>query len=1181
MTELGPGRPRERAGLKTRAVIACGGRESRRCNLYLKSLKLAGFKSFADRARLEFEPGVSVVVGPNGSGKSNVVDAIAWVMGTQSTRTLRTEKMEDVIFAGTAARPALGRAEVVLTFDNSDRSLPLDLDEVSISRRLFRDGTSEYAINGLECRLLDIQELLADSGVGRTQHVIVGQGQLDSILNARPEQHREVIEEAAGILKHRMRKDRAIRRLERTDADVLRLHDILRELTRQMRPLQRQAEAAERYDAVKAELRAGRLYLGGEELRQIRARLEAAVEEEQVASERIGHHRVELEGLEAALQALAEEAGQTGRDLDRDTAAAARLETAAERLQRIAQVAHERARSLRSRIQGAGERRRDLQEEARSLEIELAQSADQERRAQHEAELREHAVRSIEDQERALSEQDALPVEGALAMARGDLRSLDAEAARDERERHDLLRRRDVLVEQQQREQSEVERLKQEIRETDELTAAAQQVYEAARAVSAKEQAQWETSEQGLRAAEVALARASARFEALEASGAAGDPAARAAAEALDGVIGSVAASLDAPEDLAAAVDAALSPWAEALVVRRGDELEGVVRTLKTEGLGRMPLVARMPEPSRIPAREVAEAWGVAALVDRLGPEADLGLALSLLGDVVVVEGWSSGWRLVQKHPSIRAVTPDGDLIAIRGIRLADPDGAGPAVLDAARHALDAAQVDLARSQSVERANRRAFDEARTKERSALEDLESLEARLSGAAEALDRLERSRTSAHEELQRLDARLQVLEEAAQRRQTRQAELATQLAALEGEEAERQAAWEELARRREALAAERDRARRAREEAAAALGAVVERRRMLERRLRTVRSELQHLTHRPADPAELEMLTATEADARRTIEVVRSKIAELRERQRRLREVAGDAGERLAAARKRESELRSGIERDRERTGALAIELTELRMREEAVAESLRRDADASEEEALAAGPPAGLEPDTDLVAYVETLDAELRRMGPINPLAAAEYRELDERHTHISDQLGDLEASRNELRKVISALDTEIEQLFVAAYEEVARHYETFFTVLFPGGKGRIKLTDPDHPLETGLEITAQPHGKKVSKLSLLSGGERSLAALAFVFAVFKARPSPFYIMDEVEAALDDANLRRFLKLINEFRGSAQLLVITHQQQTMEVADVLYGITMEPGGSSKALAKRMDEISLDV
>lgn len=1148
--------------------------------MYLKSLKLVGFKSFADRTRLEFQPGVSVVVGPNGSGKSNIVDAVAWVMGTQSTRTLRTEKMEDVIFAGTAARPALGKAEVTLIFENGDRALPLDLDEVSVTRRLYRDGTSEYEINGVDCRLLDIQELLSDSGVGRQQHVIVGQGQLDAILNAKADQHRQVIEEAAGILKHRLRKERALRRLDRTEQDVLRLHDILRELKRQMRPLKRQADAAERHDSVRDELKALRLWIGGEELRSLTARSGEVTDEQARSTKIAAESQQELGQLEGALVELTEEAGQAGRDLDRDTAAAARLETTTERLRRIAQVAHERARAVASRLEGAGERRRDLSDELASLERELAESAEHERRAQQEATLRETHLRGVEDEERSLAEQEAMPAEGALAMARGDLRSLEGAAGRDGRELEDIDRRLALITSARENETAEAERLRDEIKRTDELISVAQQVYEDRSTVRAGVQADWEKTERLVRTAEIDRARAVARVEAMEAAARGiANREARERAEAASAVLGTLAAVLDVDDENAAAVDAAVAGWGEALVVESGASLAELAHELKRAGLGGLPLVTARTSPTA-GAAGVVEEFGLELLVDRLGPKADRALALTLFGDTVVVEGWATGWNVVQRHPAVRAVTPEGDLITATGIHLVDPDGATPAVLEAARQAAEAAEVDERRARATEATNRAAFDQAREAEREALEDLEALEARLAGIAEALDRLQRSTAAVDEEVARLSDRRDVLLHGGEQRDRQLAELRDRLAALEGEEAERQALWEELARRRAAVQMRRDEARRAREEAAEILGGIVERRRMLTQRHTAIQAELADLTERPADPAELEELRDIEQRARATLEVVRGHIERLRERQLVLREVAGDAGRRLAEARARENALRAALDGARERLSKLAVEETEIRMRLERVAEDLRRDADATEDQALAAEAPE-LEAGVDPIRRASELAIEIHKMGPINPLAAEEYRELDERHTHISDQLADLESSRSELRKIITALDAEIEGLFMAAFAEVGKNYEEFFTVLFPGGRGGLKLTDPSRPLETGLEIQAQPMGKKVSRLSLLSGGERSLAALAFLFAVFKARPSPFYIMDEVEAALDDANLRRFLRLVDEFRGNAQLLIVTHQQQTMQTADVLYGVTMEPGGSTKALAKRMEDITPEV
>ncbi len=1147
--------------------------------MYLKTLKLVGFKSFADRTRLELEQGVTVVVGPNGSGKSNIVDAIAWVMGTQSTRNLRTQKMEDVIFAGTATRPPLGRAEVTLTFDNRSRALPLDLDEVSISRRLYRDGSSDYEINGMDVRLLDVQELLSDSGVGRHQHVVVGQGQLDKILNAKPEDHRAVIEEAAGVLKHRMRKDRAIRRLDATDADLLRLKDILGELQRQIRPLRRQARAAERYLVVRDEARALRLFLGGEDLRGVNERLRAIGIEREELEQRLGSAESEQAELAASIEPLTQAAGDAGRRLEHDTAAAARLETAAERFRRIAQVAHERHRALEARLTGAGERRTDIELEAQEIQAELERSTEAERSASVQAERAERALRELEEEERSLAEQEQMPTEGAVAALRGDLRSLEAAAVRDDRETDQIGRRLESLQGQLNAEALETDRLKKEIEEYDIQATAAQRAHEAAVADRRGRQKIWEVAEADLQQARTDVAAAAARVDALE-SAAEGlaDPQARERAAAASGVRGGVATILDVPEEWATAVDAALGPWSDALAVDGAERLGEVVADLKSRGLGGVPLIAARPSGTDLACRPVATSFGLEALVDVLGTGADRTLAARLLGDVIVAEGWSTGWQIVDTHPSVRVVTPEGDLITADGVRVAHPDGATPAVLEAARVAFEEAELMLARAESRHVAARRDFEQTRAAERTALEALELVETKLSGATEALARLERASSAAEHEVDRLEQRRSLLFESAADRERRIEELRTRLNALEGEEAERQQAWEQLAARRKAVAERRDAAGDERQRAASKLGAIVERRRMLERRLTVILGELQELTEQPGDPDRLEELQFAQDAARRSLTAVRAHIATLRERQVELREEAGEAGERLTAARNRLELVRTTIGEHKEQRARLDVEHAELRVRREAVAEGLRRDVDADEDQALQAPAPE-VEDGVDRRELLRSLEAEMRRMGTINPLAAEEYQELEGRRLHLQEQLDDLEKSRDELRKVIRALDDEIVGLFKAAFDEVAAAYEQHFSVLFPGGRGRLVLTEPDDLLVTGVDIEAQPLGKKVGRLSLLSGGERSLAALAFLFAVFKARPSPFYIVDEVEAALDDANLRRFLRLVDEFRRTAQLVIVTHQQQTMEAADILYGVTMEPGGSSQVIAKRMVESGL--
>ncbi len=1143
--------------------------------MFLKTLSLVGFKSFADRTRLDFEAGVNVVVGPNGSGKSNLLDALAWVMGTQATRALRTEKMEDVIFAGTATRPALGRAEVTVTFDNSDEFLPIGLAEVRMTRRLFRDGSSEYELNGAPCRLMDLHELLSDGGVGRSQHVLVGQGQIGSILNARPNEHRAVIEEAAGVTKHKNRRDRSVRRLEQTEIDLSRLNDILDQQRSRLRPLKRQANAAAKHGSVRDEIKALQLWLGGEKLRRLRERNEKASTEHLALSTRVTNDGGELAALNLELGALRGEASEVGTALERDTSAAARLETVAERFQRIGLVARERRFSLESRQRGAGERRADLELELDQLNLDIAAARAAEGSATELTDRRETVLRQLEDEERSLAEQTQLPAEGVVANLRGDLRSLENAAERDTKESEALTRRRELIEVRFVEEEGDAATLIEAIQDTDAAVTGAQPAYTAAGDSAAAAREQSDIADVDKRDKQIALAGAQARIEALE-TALAGlvDPVAMERAGTADGVVGALVARLDVPADMAVAVDGALGEWRGAFVVSDRTALQRVITGLKSDGLGGVGFVA-VDAAGVALARSVADEWGVDALVDRLGANADQGLAVSLLGDVVVAEGWSSAWGIVSRHPEVRAVTPEGDVITAAGMRLAQPDGAGPAALEAAGVALERAEIDLARADARHLTIEREFTALREQERSALEALETLEARLAGHTEALALNERARAVSREELERIDARAAGIAAAVTGRQERLGELRSRIEQFEGEEKSRQEAWEALNRRRDEVARRRDEARRLREEVAADLASAAERRRILENRLETATAELVAVDDSPVDPTTIDRLSRIEDDAKRALSVVRSHIQALRERQLALRGEMGEADERLADAYERQKELETDISLAKERVSALAIELAEIAVRDESVAEGLRRDADVSEEVALAAPQPE-LEEDSNPEERLASLEAQLRRMGPINPLAAQEYEELAAGVDLLEAQLADLEDSRAELRKVIKALDAEMATLFHQAFEEISAYYEENFDLVFPGGKGGLSLTEPDSLLETGVDIEAQPHGKKVGKLSLLSGGEKSLAALAFLFAVFRARPSPFYVLDEVEAALDDANLRRFLRLVDTLRESAQVIIITHQQQTMQAADILYGVTMEPGESSLVIAKRIHE-----
>lgn len=1139
----------------------------------LKHLTLRGFKSFADRTRLDFSPGVNVVVGPNGAGKSNILDAIAWVMGTQGTKSLRTEKMEDVVFAGTATRPAHSRAEVALTFANSAQIMPFNLAEITIIRRLFRDGTSEYELNGAPCRLLDIQELLSDGGIGKNHHVLVSQGEVGDVLNARPEDHRVVIEEAAGVTKHRSRRERAMRRLERTDHDLERILDILAEKKRAMRPLKRQANAAERHDSVRDEAQALRLWLGGEDLRTIAARLKAASAERRSTGEIRSSADDELETVRAEITSLRSGTAVAVSALETDTAAAARLETARERLRRISVVARERADALSARLVGADERREDLEGEEQQLVEGIAVAEEDERLARENAERKETLLLALEDEERSLTEQVQLPAEGIVANLRGDLRALETAERRDSGEADQTSARWDAVAERIAVETSKIEELNGLVQGTDIDATAYQDVYVAKKDARIVAESEWRTAEERAADQRLVLAGADAREKAfVVALDGLVDEETRQLATEAEGVLGAIVERLDVPSEIAASVDAALGEWSGALVAQDASALEAVVDRVKVGGSGGVSFVVA-PGSSTRSAIAVAREFGVDALVDLLGPEAERELALGIIGDVVLVQGWKAGWRVVSEAPEVRAVTPEGDVITRFGMIVAQPDGAGPAALEAARTLLEVAERDLARDASRAKAAKRTFNAVADDERSALEKLEASEARLAGFAEALGLVDRARAASQGELERLNGRISALTEARFERDERIKQLRVRVSEFEGEEAVRQTAWDALNRRRDEVAIRREGAKRDRELATGELASVAERQKMMKRRREVVAAETTQLVLLPSSQGDVGQLRSISARAESAIAVVSDHIASLRDEQRERRAMLARTNREISEAEERRENLGGVVRTTGDSLAVLDIELAELGVRQEAVLERLRRDADATRDQAVAAEQPE-LGEGVDPRQRLESLEADLRRMGPINPLAANEYSELAKETTELEDQLGDLNESRSELRKVVSALDEKMTSLFLEAFEEVAAFYAKNFALVFPGGTGRLRLTDPGDPHSTGIVVEAQPAGKKIGRLSLLSGGERSLAALAFLFAVFQARPSPFYVLDEVDAALDDANLHRFLRLVDTLRESVQLVVITHQQQTMEAADVLYGVTMEPGESSVVLSKRM-------
>ncbi|HET7488970.1 MAG TPA: chromosome segregation protein SMC [Acidimicrobiales bacterium] len=1157
--------------------------------MFLKSLTLKGFKSFAEATTLDFEPGITVVVGPNGSGKSNIVDAVAWVLGAQGPRTVRSSRMEDVIFAGTANKPALGRAEVSLTIDNTSGLLPVDFTELTVTRTLFRSGDSEYAINGVPCRLLDVQELLSDTGVGRQQHVIVSQGQLAAVLDARPEDRRGIIEEAAGVLKYRRRREKAERRLEATEGNLVRLQDLLREVRRQRRPLERQADAARRHDAVVEELRALRLHLAGRELVALDERRRAAVA-----------RRAELAGTEEKLRAYLSglggeiagaEAEVARRSADDPSDGLVRFEGLRERARGLAAVLAERRRSVERELQSSVDADvvASLEAEESALAAALAAvegeagalAPEVERLVAAEAELAGERA-GFEAEWGAVE-----PVPGSRAAeVRGELGALRRAAEQRAAERERLAARHAAAAERAAALTAEAAALAAEVEELGEAAGRLAPAVAEAEGVRAAAEGALDAAEAARRAAEEARHRWAARAEAL--STALDAARAREGAERLAGVagvVGTLVELVEVDEGWEDAFEAAAGEAVAAVVVegvdaartalgalRRDDEASVGAAVLALGGSG-TPASAALHTAAGEPVRaHVASRHpGVETLLD------------TLLGHAVAVEGgWERALDLALDDPGLVVVTRQGDRFAAGGWRV------GCSGTVAMRSALAEAQARAAEAEheaagaagAVEPA-RAAVAASRAAEADAVRRRDATDNRLAGSRATLERRRADLAEAEVERDALRDHLGELAERLDASEERAGELASLLPALEAEEA---------AGHERAAAARVARARL--EERAAALvalrtdlevraGALEERRAMVAARRAEVAHRLRRSGGSPdaaaARRAALErraaVLERLAAAVSGRLELVEAGLGRLHEHRRRHREALREAAGRLDALRARRAEAEQRLVQVADGAHRAELEASETAVRLEGAVEALRRDLDTDPNTATATVCP----PLPDGVGAAEraaTLERDLRTMGPVNPLALEELTELDERQRFVEEQLDDVKGSRRELSKVIAAVDAEIASSFAAAFADVSESFTELVTLLFPGGSGRLRLTDPGNLLDTGIEVEARPSGKAIRKLSLLSGGERSLVALAFLFAVFRSRPSPFYLLDEVEAALDDVNLHRFVGLIHEFRAHAQLLVVTHQKRTMEAADCLYGVSMAPGGSSKVLSERV-------
>ncbi|GAA3619237.1 chromosome segregation protein SMC [Marihabitans asiaticum] len=1187
--------------------------------MYVKSLSLKGFKSFASATHLSLEPGITCIVGPNGSGKSNVVDALAWVMGEQGAKSLRGGKMEDVIFAGTAGRAPLGRAEVTMTIDNTDGALPIDYTEVTISRTMFRNGGSEYAINGTSCRLLDVQELLSDSGIGREMHVVVGQGQLDTVLRATPEERRGLIEEAAGVLKHRKRKEKALRKLETMEANLARVADLTTEIRRQLGPLGRQAEAARKAATIQADARDARLRLVADDLVQRTSALEQEVADETEMLRRRG-------ALEDALTQTRDEIGEQerlGAAAAPALAAAGQrfvgLRSVAERLGSTASVAAERVRLLGQDEEHESTTGRDPEQlrqqaaQARSEEeallAEVAAITDRLADATGAREAAEAAFAQEQQRIQGLLRAAADRREG-LARLTGQVsaRRSKVEAAEAE------LGRLDGVIADADRRASEAEsefrRLESTIADAEGSEAGLDERYEQAAERHEEAAAEVRRLQEAQRQAEQERSAAQARVEALELSlrRKDGAQALREAANS-DGpsILGSLAELISVSGGHEGAVAAALGAASEALAVSSAADAASAIRRLRDDDAGQVYLVvgetATSVDRSSWPELPAGGTWAIDVVT---APKAVSPALAQVLERVALVADEDAALALAPA--GVTAVTRDGDVFGpgfVRGGSSVAPslievqaalDEASEAVTAATR-AGEQATFELSAATTRE-------EQAEEAAQAALDALHDSDAQMSAVAEQLGGLGQTVRVARAEAERTRAAVEELGAGLDRDRGEVTELQERLDRASADPTDED---EPSLDERDRLEVEASRARTAETEVRLSLRTTEERARALHGRAESLegaarneiaaRERLQ--ARRERRRREAEVAAAVEVAARRAEGVLAGAVDRARAEQEAAEQARSAREQRLselrtalAAQQDQLRELTDAVHKDEVARAQQTLRIEALQQR---ALEELGIDPEVLTEEygphQLVPHVPGPDEQGEDFVMpepkpYVReeqekrlrTAERGLKALGKVNPLALEEYAALEERHTFLTTQLEDLRQSKKDLLHIVAEVDERVEQVFGEAFRDTAEQFEGVFGRLFPGGEGRLTLTDPSDLLTTGIEVEARPPGKKVKRLSLLSGGERSLVAVALLVAIFKARPSPFYIMDEVEAALDDTNLGRLITLFEELRDSSQLIVITHQKKTMEVADALYGVSMRGDGITTVVSQRLRDVA---
>jgi len=1169
-------------------------------------MTLKGFKSFASATTLRLEPGITCVVGPNGSGKSNVVDALTWVMGEQGAKSLRGGKMEDVIFAGTSGRAPLGRAEVSLTIDNTDGALPIEFSEVTISRILFRNGQSEYQINGEASRLLDIQELLSDSGIGREMHVIVGQGQLDAILMATPEERRGFIEEAAGVLKHRKRKEKALRKLDSMQANLARVQDLTVELRRQLRPLGKQAEVAKKAATIQADLRDAKLRLLADDYISLSKTLDAEVADETALRARRSEVEAELDTVRRREEALDAQSAFESPLLIQAQENFYSLSALREKFRGTQSLAQERSRFLAEEAEEARSAGRDpeaLEKEAailRSEEEELRKGVQAAvvdlARSTEELAAAESALKSEEDKIAAALRAIADQREGT-ARQEGHIKSLAARLDAIAEEISRLTKARDDAQARVDSAAREYSTLEMEIAGADAGEQGLDSIFEQAKRELENARKKHADLVDAERSTEREKNATESKLEAMRITSTNRDGGAALVNNSRGiSILGSIASLIRIDSGWEAATASALGTLADAIVVRDLNSAVSALTTLRSENLGQADVLVHDGQSQSA----LAVPQGLTPLLTYIHTSEIDDLLTSLLSTTVVADNARAAQDILRAHPQVTVVTRDGDVLTSKRVRGGSQSSSSlieinaliedlSQKLEGLTHECNRLTFEISTAAHDVEVAQSAFDVA-------LSRLNESDARIAAITEALAVSGQNMKSASAEVERLNQAI-VEATAAKSRDENELAVASEQLQHHGEIAEPDHQMAQTLRQKVSAArtaeVEARLAVRTSEERVDSLAA---RALALEDGARAEREASERAVSRRGARARGALISQAIAEAayEALIHIERS-IAKASAERARLESSRSDREGETLTVRARNRELTQELDQLTSSVHKDEIARAEQRMRIEAL------ETKAVEELGIdVATLISEYGPDKDVPTFIETESGEIvatemvpyRRdqqekrlaatersltlLGKINPLALEEYNALEERLKFLAEQLEDLKNTKKDLLDIIKEVDDRVQQIFMEAYEETAKHFAEIFPRLFPGGDGRLILTNPDDLLNTGVDVEARPPGKRVKRLSLLSGGEKSLTAVAMLVAIFKSRPSPFYVLDEVEAALDDVNLGRLLGVLEELRENSQLIIITHQKRTMEIADALYGVTMRGDGVTEVISQRLRE-----